>query len=204
MKNYKIAVAGTGYVGLSLGVLLSQHHQVVAVDIVQAKVDMINNKKSPIQDDYIEKYLAEKELNSVAGILGQAYYYSNLVGFICIHYFVLYYKRYMNVKANRSRDLRIIVAAFVGIIIWICGINILSIVTGKFSGMNLFGCTFMNIQNHVVQLLQGALAVQDVELAYELPDAYFHIQTCDDKNTFGKAAGKQGVGGTLQHSAVCP
>ena len=62
MKNYKIAVAGTGYVGLSLGVLLSQHHQVVAVDIVQAKVDMINNKKSPIQDDYIEKYLAEKDL----------------------------------------------------------------------------------------------------------------------------------------------
>ena len=52
MRNYKIAVAGTGYVGLSLGVLLSQHHQVVAVDIVQAKVDMINNKKSPIQDDY--------------------------------------------------------------------------------------------------------------------------------------------------------
>ena len=50
MRNYKIAVAGTGYVGLSLGVLLSQHHQVVAVDIVQAKVDMINNKKSPIQD----------------------------------------------------------------------------------------------------------------------------------------------------------
>ena len=51
MKNYKIAVAGTGYVGLSLGVLFAQHHQVVAVDIVQAKVDMINNKKSPIQDD---------------------------------------------------------------------------------------------------------------------------------------------------------
>ena len=66
MKNYKIAVAGTGYVGLSLGVLFAQHHQVVAVDIVQAKVDMINNKKSPIQDDYIEKYLAEKDLNLVA------------------------------------------------------------------------------------------------------------------------------------------
>ena len=66
MKNYKIAVAGTGYVGLSLGVLLSQHHQVVAVDIVQTKVDMINNKKSPIQDDYIEKYLAEKDLNLTA------------------------------------------------------------------------------------------------------------------------------------------
>lgn len=66
MKNYKIAVAGTGYVGLSLGVLLSQHHQVVAVDIVQARVDMINNKKSPIQDEYIEKYLAEKELDLTA------------------------------------------------------------------------------------------------------------------------------------------
>ena len=66
MKNYKIAVAGTGYVGLSLGVLLSQHHQVVAVDIVQAKVNMINNKKSPIQDEYIEKYLAEKELDLTA------------------------------------------------------------------------------------------------------------------------------------------
>ena len=66
IKNYKIAVAGTGYVGLSLGVLLSQHHQVVAVDIVQAKVDMINNKKSPIQDEYIEKYLAEKELDLTA------------------------------------------------------------------------------------------------------------------------------------------
>ena len=66
MKKYKIAVAGTGYVGLSLSVLLAQHNQVVAVDIVQAKVDMINNRKSPIQDDYIEKYLAEKELNGEA------------------------------------------------------------------------------------------------------------------------------------------
>ena len=56
MKTYKIAVAGTGYVGLSLSVLLAQHNQVMAVDIVQAKVDMINNHKSPIQDDYIEKY----------------------------------------------------------------------------------------------------------------------------------------------------
>ena len=55
-----------GYVGLSLSVLLAQHNQVMAVDIVQAKVDMINNHKSPIQDDYIEKYLAEKELNLTA------------------------------------------------------------------------------------------------------------------------------------------
>jgi len=61
-KNLKIAVAGTGYVGLSIATLLSQHHEVIAVDIISEKVDMINNKKSPIQDDYIEKYLAEKEL----------------------------------------------------------------------------------------------------------------------------------------------
>lgn len=62
-KDLKIAVAGTGYVGLSIATLLSQHHQVTAVDIIPEKVDLINNKKSPIQDDYIEKYLAEKELN---------------------------------------------------------------------------------------------------------------------------------------------
>lgn len=65
-KDLKIAVAGTGYVGLSLAVLLAQHHQVTALDIVPEKVEMINNKKSPIQDDYIEKYLAEKELNLTA------------------------------------------------------------------------------------------------------------------------------------------
>ena len=65
MKTYKIAVAGTGYVGLSLSVLLAQHNQVMAVDIVQAKVDMINNHKSPIQDDYIEKY--KKTLSRVSG-----------------------------------------------------------------------------------------------------------------------------------------
>ena len=62
----KIAVAGTGYVGLSIAVLLSQHHEVKAVDIIPAKVDLINQRKSPIQDDYIEKYLAEKELNLIA------------------------------------------------------------------------------------------------------------------------------------------
>ena len=65
-KDLKIAVAGTGYVGLSLAVLLAQHHQVTAVDIVPEKVELINNKKSPIQDDYIEKYLAEKELDLTA------------------------------------------------------------------------------------------------------------------------------------------
>lgn len=61
--NKKIAVAGTGYVGLSLAVLLAQHNEVVALDIVPEKVELLNNRKSPIQDDYIEKYLAEKELN---------------------------------------------------------------------------------------------------------------------------------------------
>ncbi len=63
MSNMKIAVAGTGYVGLSIAVLLAQHNTVKAVDIIPEKVEMINNKKSPIQDDYIEKYLAEKELD---------------------------------------------------------------------------------------------------------------------------------------------
>ena len=65
-KDYKIAIAGTGYVGLSIATLLSQHHQVTAVDIIPEKVDMINNRKSPIQDEYIEKYLAEKKLNLTA------------------------------------------------------------------------------------------------------------------------------------------
>lgn len=65
-KDLKIAVAGTGYVGLSLAVLLAQHHQVTALDIVSEKVEMINNKKSPIRDEYIEKYLAEKELDLTA------------------------------------------------------------------------------------------------------------------------------------------
>lgn len=68
MKNIKIAVAGTGYVGLSIATLLAQHHKVLAVDIVPEKIELINNKKSPIQDDYIEKYLAEKDLN-LAGTL---------------------------------------------------------------------------------------------------------------------------------------
>lgn len=65
-KDLKIAVAGTGYVGLSIATLLSQHHQVTAVDIIPEKVELINNKKSPIQDDYIEKYLEEKKLNLTA------------------------------------------------------------------------------------------------------------------------------------------
>ena len=65
-KDLKIAVAGTGYVGLSLAVLLSQHHQVTAVDIVSKKVELINSKKSPIQDEYIEKYLTDKALNLIA------------------------------------------------------------------------------------------------------------------------------------------
>ena len=66
MKNYTIAVAGTGYVGLSIATLLSQHHKVYAVDIIPKKVELINSKKSPIQDEYIEKYLAEKELDLTA------------------------------------------------------------------------------------------------------------------------------------------
>ena len=73
-KDFKIAVAGTGYVGLSIATLLSQHHQVTAVDIISEKVEMINNRKSPIQDDYIEKYLAEKELNLTTALDAKAAY----------------------------------------------------------------------------------------------------------------------------------
>ena len=73
-KNIKIAVAGTGYVGLSIATLLSQHHQVTAVDVIPEKVDLINQRKSPIQDDYIEKYLAEKDLNLTATLDGAAAY----------------------------------------------------------------------------------------------------------------------------------
>ena len=72
--NKKIAIAGTGYVGLSLATLLAQHNQVVAVDIVPEKVELINDKKSPIQDDYIEKYLAEKDLNLTATLDGESAY----------------------------------------------------------------------------------------------------------------------------------
>lgn len=61
MKNYRIAVAGTGYVGLSLATLLAQHNHVTAVDVIPEKIEMLAHKKSPIQDDYIEKYLAEKK-----------------------------------------------------------------------------------------------------------------------------------------------
>lgn len=73
-KNIRIAVAGTGYVGLSIATLLSQHHQVTAVDVVSEKVDLINNRQSPIQDDYIEKYLAEKDLHLKATTNGEEAY----------------------------------------------------------------------------------------------------------------------------------
>ncbi len=74
MKQYNIAVAGTGYVGLSLATLLAQHNQVVTVDVVPEKVDMINNRLSPIQDDYIEEYLAKKDLNLTATLDGNKAY----------------------------------------------------------------------------------------------------------------------------------
>ena len=73
-KDIKIAVAGTGYVGLSIATLLSQHHQVTAVDVIPEKVDLINSRKSPIQDEYIEKYLAEKERNLTATLDGAKAY----------------------------------------------------------------------------------------------------------------------------------
>lgn len=77
MKDFeklRIAVAGTGYVGLSIATLLAQHHKVTAVDVVPEKVELINNKKSPIQDEYIEKYLSEKELHLTATLDGRSAY----------------------------------------------------------------------------------------------------------------------------------
>lgn len=74
LKNLNIAVAGTGYVGLSIATLLAQHHQVIAVDVIPEKVEKINNRISPIQDEYIEKYLAEKELNLTATLDGASAY----------------------------------------------------------------------------------------------------------------------------------
>ena len=76
MKNYTIAVAGTGYVGLSIATLLSQHHKVYAVDIVPEKVEKINRRESPIQDEYIEKYLSEKELDLTATLDWESAYSS--------------------------------------------------------------------------------------------------------------------------------
>ena len=76
MKKYTIAVAGTGYVGMSIATLLAQHNHVTAVDVLPDKVDKINNRISPIQDDYIEKYLAEKELD-LTGTLDGAEAYRN-------------------------------------------------------------------------------------------------------------------------------
>ena len=73
-NELKIAVAGTGYVGLSIATLLAQHHEVMAVDIMPEKVELINNRKSPIQDEYIEKYLAEKKLNLQATLDGETAY----------------------------------------------------------------------------------------------------------------------------------
>lgn len=73
-KDLKIAVSGTGYVGMSIATLLSQHHQVTAVDIIPEKVDLINSRKSPVQDEYIEKYLAEKKLNLIATLDAEAAY----------------------------------------------------------------------------------------------------------------------------------
>lgn len=69
-KKYNIAVAGTGYVGLSIATLLAQHNHVTAVDVIPEKVDLINKRLSPIQDDYIEKYLAEKDLDLTATLDG--------------------------------------------------------------------------------------------------------------------------------------
>lgn len=80
----KIAVAGTGYLGLSIAILLAQHNKLITVDIIPEKVDLINNRKSPIQDDYIEKYLAEKEFDLTATLDAESAYIDiNFVVILC-------------------------------------------------------------------------------------------------------------------------
>ena len=74
IQDIKIAVAGTGYVGLSIATLLAQHHHVTAVDVIAEKVDLINHRLSPIQDEYIERYLEEKDLNLTATLDGRSAY----------------------------------------------------------------------------------------------------------------------------------
>ena len=81
----KIAIAGTGYVGLSIATLLAQHHHVTAVDIMPEKVEKINRRESPIQDEYIEKYLAEKDLDLTATLDGEAAYADAEFVVIAVH-----------------------------------------------------------------------------------------------------------------------
>ena len=92
MKDYRIAVAGTGYVGLSIATLLSQHHHVTAVDVIPEKVEMLSRRQSPIQDEYIEKYLAEKPLDLTATLDGRRAYADADVGY-CRSLYVRYWKQ---------------------------------------------------------------------------------------------------------------
>lgn len=112
-KKYTIAVAGTGYVGLSIATLLSQHHQVYAVDIISEKVELINRRKSPIQDKYIEKYLAEKELDLIATLDAEMekkklliYAYSCLT---YLHQKFIHFLRLLAIDKNKS-EIRWIIA----------------------------------------------------------------------------------------------
>lgn len=104
-----IAIAGTGYVGLSLAVLLAQHNKVTAVDVIPEKVDMINNRKSPIQDDYIEEYLAEKELNLTAILDGASAIYHTVIatcrmkGISVLNYFKEFFLRIVRGETDYTR-----------------------------------------------------------------------------------------------------
>ncbi len=90
-----IVVAGTGYVGISIATLLAQHHHVTAVDIIEDKVNLINSKKSPIQDEYIEKYLAEKELDLTATLNAEAACKASVrtIFLILVHGFILFFRQ---------------------------------------------------------------------------------------------------------------
>lgn len=110
-KDLKIAVAGTGYVGLSIATLLSQHHKVTAVDIIPEKVELINNKKSPIQDEYIEKYLAEKELDLTATLDAKEAYSD--ADFVVIAAPTNYDSNWYKEKGLTKKDYYLVVGRFV-------------------------------------------------------------------------------------------
>ena len=106
---------------------------------------MLNNATEKMSQNAMKKFvLVLFIVYSIMGLIGQAYYYTNLVGFMCIHYFVTYYKKYMMLEKRYSRDVKVIAVSIIVILLWILAINVVSRYTGKFSSMNLFGGTFMN------------------------------------------------------------
>ena len=133
-KDLKIAVAGTGYVGLSIATLLSQHHKVTAVDIIPEKVELINNKKSPIQDEYIEKFLAEKELDLTATLLAFAMSMDDVVISIFVtgpRVSTLPIKVYTQMKTGVTPEINALCTIMLGVILLVLAVYLIAGKRGK-------------------------------------------------------------------------